>query len=70
MKKEFITTWSAEIVDVNIHKMPIPRSRFFSCATPKYRTGNAEIIVPDDVTYDQLCVFEGRRTKVTIEILP
>lgn len=68
-KKEFITTWTVEEVKANVAALPIPRARFFenTDATSEDKTG---IAIPDDITFGDLSWFLGRKTKVTIEILP
>jgi hypothetical protein len=65
MKKEFVTYWSS--VEVNPqHKITLIQERFFYKVKDQYGA-KCEIITPDDITYDNLAVFTGRKTKVTIE---
>lgn len=66
MKKEFTTYWTVEDILAKKDRMPIPRARFFNRIIKKDCT-LTEIVVPDDIPYDALCVFIGRKTKVTIE---
>jgi hypothetical protein len=68
MKREYVTNWGIEKIEANIEEMPIPKTRFFN-KTENGRYGKTEIIVPDDLTFDHLCLFIGRKTKVTIEII-
>jgi len=65
MKKEFVTYWTTEKVGAYLHKMPWTRQRFFrdSKGLPE------EIIIPDDITYNDLLGFMGKKTKVTIEVI-
>lgn len=65
MKKEFVTFWTSERVDANTKRMPIPRASFFNSNFGELD----EIIIPDDISFDQLAVFDGRKTRVTIEII-
>lgn len=68
MKKEFVSYWSTELVTADVHKMPVPRSQFFH-DTKKNTGRQTEIVVPDDVRYDDLAYFIGRKTKITIETI-
>jgi hypothetical protein len=68
MKREIITNWSVEKIEANIEGMPIPRARFFN-KVENGRYGKTEIIVPDDLTFDHLCLFIGHKTRVTIETI-
>lgn len=68
MKKEFTTYWTVEDVLAKQSQMPIPRARFFNRTITKDMT-RTEMVIPDDITYDALCVFIGRKTKVTIETI-
>jgi len=69
IKKEFNVTWVQENVITDTGRMPIMRSKFFN-----FMSGSAlklhSIVVPDGLTYNDLLLLEGKRTKVTIEILP
>lgn len=67
MKKEFFTHWSPEKIIAKVSEMPLPRARFFDVVVKADNKVSMEIVVPDDITYDQLCFFIGRKTKVTIE---
>lgn len=68
MKKVFVTNWGLETVQADIDHVPLPRARFFN-KLERGRLSRTEIIAPDDITYDQLCFFIGRKTKVTIETI-
>lgn len=68
MKKEFITYWSCENILAKLSEMSWPKARFFHRTTDNQGT-KTEIIFPDDITYDHLAFFIGRKTKVTIETI-
>jgi hypothetical protein len=69
LKKEFITHWSFESVMAKVTQMPIPRQRFFHRTARENSRVDTEIVIPDDITYDNLAFFVGRKTKVTIETI-
>lgn len=64
IKKEFVTTWRQEPVKIDTDDMTLGQRSFFDGAR------NQEMILPDDVRYSDLLCFVGRKTKVTIELLP
>lgn len=59
LKKEFVTTWSKELVHCE------SRSQFFD-----QLPGEAYAFVPDDIKFGDLIGFSGLKTKVTIEVVP
>lgn len=65
IKKEFIAVWTTEEVIAQTDKMPISRASYFHHPKP----GITKIVMPE-VSYETLEIFNGFRTKVTIEILP
>lgn len=67
IKKEFITYWTPELVLAKLTQMTYDRAKFFNRTVKGVDRTDTEIIVPDSITYDQLCIFIGRKTKVTIE---
>lgn len=69
IKKEFVSYWTAEYVGADVHKMPIQRAQFFNESTKVNSGRQIEIVIPENVRYDDLAVFVGRKTKITIETL-
>lgn len=68
LKREFITTWTEETVHAQTQKMSISQARFFdrthSSADP------TKAMIPHDMPFLDLIAFSGKKTKVTIEIIP
>lgn len=71
MKKEFITSWTQERVEpLCIDEMPIERANFFDTSVRVGEKNRISAITPDDMPFEALTCFLGKRTKVTIEVLP
>lgn len=68
MKKEFVTTWTQDKVHVDSKPQTIAKEAFYN-KVGEY-TNTAECILPDDITFRDLLGFVGKRTKVTIEVIP
>lgn len=67
IKKEFITVWAPEEVQAEIEAMPISRASFFHIK----RSGviqDLKAMIPE-ISYDDLLIFTGKKTKVTIEVI-
>jgi hypothetical protein len=67
IKKEFTTFWTKEEVLAKLSQMPISRAKFFNQYVRKDEKLLIEIVVPDDISYNDISSFVGRKTKVTIE---
>lgn len=68
LKKEFITTWSQQHITPqrdNIH------NSLFDVKTEKYEIDYSATtaILPDDIKFLDLVGFQGKTTKVTIEVI-
>lgn len=84
MKKEFITTWSEEslglqpdsagrlnFLDSTIEREDLYKYSESDDAYDYHDTaGTARAILPTDIRFLDLLGFAGKRTKVTIEIIP
>lgn len=68
IKKEFVAIWMPEKVHAQTHRMPYRQAAFFDHT----RSGEDQISVAliPDIPFKDLLVFSGRRTKITIELLP
>lgn len=65
-KKEFVTYWTRELVHAAVSRMPLTRQRYFEEIVESRGT---HVIMPDTIAYQDLTFCEGKKTKVTIEII-
>lgn len=69
MQREFITQWSIEQVHAESATMPISRAGFFRNTRAYANEIATNIVIPDDISYDQFLSFVGKKTRVTIEVI-
>ena len=67
IKKEFITTW--ELCPVYTEKAPNGAEDFFQVTHRDFDT-KVDAILPNDIAFKDLYALTGKKTKVTIEVIP